>query len=272
VTIPRTHLDTRPAGSARLSLGHVLRAEWIKLTSLRSTWALLISGAAFTLLSGLARAATAAQAPTEGRPPEGFDAVAVSTTGVSTLAFLVAVVGVLQVTGEVTTGLGRTTFAAVPRRGLVVAAKAAVLGLLAAPVTAVSTAVTLVACQAVLGSRDLGVPVLSLDSAQVVVGAAGYAVAVGVFGQLSAWLLRSTIGAAFALLGLLTVLAPLLGLLPAGLSTDVVPFLPGEAAAALLGADPTGASLSGVVAVPVTVAWCTVALLLASRVLRRRDA
>ncbi|MGY1694756.1 MULTISPECIES: hypothetical protein [unclassified Geodermatophilus] len=263
--------DTAPTGTGRLSLAHVLRAERIKLTSLRSTWALLAAGAAFTVLAGLTSVSSVVWQDGEGPPPAGFDAVAATTTGVSTLAFLAAVVGILQVTGETTTGLSRVTFAAVPRRGLVVAAKAAALALLVAPVTAVATAVTFLAGQAVLGTRDLAVPVLSLDALQVVLGAAGYAVAVGVLGQVLAWLLRSTLGAAAALLGVLAVLAPLVGLLPARVANDVVPFLPGEAAAALMGADPSGGSLSAAVAAPVTVAWCAAGLLLAGRVLRRRD-
>jgi hypothetical protein len=38
-----------------------------------------------------------------------------------------------------------------------------------------------------------------------------------------------------------------------------------------MGADPGGASLSGPVAVPVTLFWCAAALLVAVRVQRRRD-
>jgi hypothetical protein len=270
-----TAMDTsaRDGSASRgLAPAHVVRAELIKLTSLRSTWGLLAAGAVFTLATGLFGAAGAVfQNDLEGAPQAGFDPVAVTVTGVSTLVFLVAMISVLQVTGEITTGLARSTFTAVPRRGLVVAGKTAALAVLAAPVVLAVTAATFVAGQLILDRGGLAVAVVSPDAVRVVLGAAGYAIAVGVYAALLAWLLRSTVGAAFALLGVLALLGPLVGLLPARISNDIVPFLPGEAAAALMGADPTGASLSGVAALAVTLGWCVVALLGATRVARRRD-
>ncbi|MHA3836049.1 hypothetical protein ACXR8F_10060 [Terrabacter sp. AAH1] len=269
-----TAADTRTqAPTARQSLPLIARSELVKLTSLRSTWGLLAAGAAFTVLSGVSQAATLIyRAGAEPVPAPGFDAMAVSVNGVSTMAFLVGVLGVLQVTGELTTGLGRSTFATVPRRGRVVVAKAVATALLVAPVVAVTAVVTVAVSQTILSTQGMHAPLLSLDALQAIVGSAGYAVAVGVFGQTFGWLVRSTVGAAFSLLGLLGVLGSLVSLLlPEAVSNDLVPFLPGEAASALMGADASGASLPPSGAAPVTVVWCAIALALGVRLVRRRD-
>lgn len=254
-------------------LRHVARAELIKLLSLRSTWALLGSGAVVCLASAsLSAIAIVAHDRTEGSPPSDFDAVSVSVVGVSTMVFLFAMVAVIQVTSELTTGLGRATFASVPRRPLIVMAKAAAFGAVAAPAAAVCAAMSVIISQAILATRGLNIDVLSGNAAQLVVGTGALAFAFGVFSQTLGWILRSTVGAAFALLALQGLLSSLVGLLlPRRVLLDVVPYLPAEAANAMTGADPSEAPLSGVAALAMTVLWCAAALALSIRVLRSRD-
>jgi ABC-2 type transport system permease protein len=62
----------------------------------------------------------------------GFDPMADSFTGFAVAQLLFAAIGVLTVTGEYSSGLIRTTFTAVPARRAVLAAKAAVVGLITA--------------------------------------------------------------------------------------------------------------------------------------------
>jgi hypothetical protein len=102
----------------RVSQLRVLRSEWTKLRSLRSTvWSLLI--AAGLIIGGgvLASSVTASNWP----PPNAadraaFDPTAVSLTGVYLAQVAVGVLGVLLISGEYGTGMIRSTLAAVPRR------------------------------------------------------------------------------------------------------------------------------------------------------------
>ena len=97
--------------------------EWIKLRSLRSTrWTLLLAAllaAGLTaLLSGLASSS--------GELAD-LSAVQTSAFGLETAQLLMIVLGAVVITGEYTSGSVRTTLAAVPTRGRLMAAMAVVL-------------------------------------------------------------------------------------------------------------------------------------------------
>ena len=114
------------AGTRRLPPGryrfrHVARMEWIKLASLRSTWATL--GITIAAAAGIAVLAAAGTSKTPSQDP-----VNSMMTGMFAGVLLAGVLGVLAVTGEYTSGTIRATLAAAPRRPLVLAAKAAVFG------------------------------------------------------------------------------------------------------------------------------------------------
>src|SRR6516225_9232056 len=102
---------------------NVAQMEWIKLRSLRSTWWTLgvtVCGAtAMAVVIGL-----------NTRNPEG-DLTNNVLGGIIPGLLLTGVLGVLMMTSEYTSGMIRATLAAVPRRGRVLAAKAAVFGLVA---------------------------------------------------------------------------------------------------------------------------------------------
>lgn len=110
-----------------------LHAEWTKLRTSRETWWLLAAVAALTVVvSGLV---------TDALPCAGCgDVVKTSLIGVQLGQAVVAVLGVLAVAGEYTTGMMHVTFAATPRRGLVLAAKAVVLTVVVAAAAVVGVA------------------------------------------------------------------------------------------------------------------------------------
>jgi len=102
---------------------HVARMEWIKLRSLRSTWWTLAITAA-----GAAAMAIAIGLNTISRSADLTNNV---LAGVVPGLLLSGVLGVLTMTGEYTSGMIRATLTAVPRRPLLLAAKAAVFGAVA---------------------------------------------------------------------------------------------------------------------------------------------
>jgi hypothetical protein len=109
----------------RYGFRHAARMERIKLGSVRSTWWLAIAAVLSMVASGVGvglgyrshtPVATAAQILDN------------SLSGAILAQLLLGALGVLTVTGEYGTGMIRSTFAAVPRRRTVLAAKATVCG------------------------------------------------------------------------------------------------------------------------------------------------
>jgi len=156
----------------------VVHAEWTKLRTLASTWWLLLAAVALTIAVGAAVGA-AFQCHQFGCAPAqtGADPAKISFAGVALGQVIVALLAVLAVGGEYTTGMIRVTLAATPRRLTLLAAKAAVvLGwTLAAGVVAVLGSV--LAGRLILPGRGLsaanGYALLSLGSGPDLRAAAG---------------------------------------------------------------------------------------------------
>lgn len=106
----------------RYRFRHVARMEWIKLRSLRSMWWALAVTAA-----GASGISIAAGAHAEGASDPTNDIL----IGIVPGLLLSGVLGVMVITAEYTSGMIRATLAAIPNRPLVLAAKAAVLALVA---------------------------------------------------------------------------------------------------------------------------------------------
>ena len=102
-----------------------IRMEWIKLRSVRSTWWLAIAAVASMAASGIG-----VGLGYRSHIPIATEAQILnnSLSGAILAQLLLGALGVLMVTGEYGTGMIRSTFAAVPRRGTVLAAKVAVCG------------------------------------------------------------------------------------------------------------------------------------------------
>ncbi len=102
-----------------------LHAEWTKLrTTAGPAWLLLAAVAATVALGAVVTAAAACP-----QPGCDLDPVRLSLTGVYLGQAPVAILAVLAISGEYSTGLIRVTLTAVPRRPAVLAAKATVLTL-----------------------------------------------------------------------------------------------------------------------------------------------
>jgi ABC-2 type transport system permease protein len=119
----------------------VLRAEWTKLrTSPGTTW----------LLAGIV-AATVAVSALGAKTCSAGDCTKASLTGVQLGQAIVAILGVLAIGGEYGTGMVRVTFAAMPRRTAVLAAKAALLTALVSAAGVIAVLVSVLIGQLSLG-------------------------------------------------------------------------------------------------------------------------
>ena len=255
------------------TLGRVTAAELIKTRSLRSHVGLVIATVLFLVALGPIQALgqVLAHPPLEPADTVGA-AIGTALSGGSTAALIAGVLGVLTVTSEYPTGLIRTTLWAVPHRRLTILGKASALVLALGPVTLVSSAVAIEASRQILSRIDAplswGEPTPWLAVVTMTLYVLGWAL----LGQSLGWLLRSAVGASFALLGLMFVL-PLIGVvLPEALSHAITPFLVSEAGAAMMRLDGNGPGLAPSIATVVWVAWVAVGLASATVALQRRDA
>ncbi len=109
----------------RYGFRHAARMERIKLSSVRSTWWLAIAA-----LVSMALAGTGVGLGYRSHTPVATAAQILdnSLSGAILAQLFLGALGVLMVTGEYGTGMIRSTFAAVPRRRMVLAAKVAVCG------------------------------------------------------------------------------------------------------------------------------------------------
>lgn len=105
----------------RYGFRQAVRMEWIKLRSLRSTRWVLTGGMAATVALGVVAGYNTVN--------PGGDPTSNVLAGVALGQVITGVLGVLAMTSEYSSGLIRVTFAALPRRPLVLAAKAVTFGL-----------------------------------------------------------------------------------------------------------------------------------------------
>jgi ABC-2 type transport system permease protein len=199
-------------------------------------------------------------------------------TGGSTATLLLGVLGVLVVSGEYAPRSIRTTFMTVPRRGVVVAAKAAALGLLTIVTGAAAVAGAVTASLLLLARGDLEVSWTSPHVLRVAAGMVWYLAGWGSLGLVAGWVTRSKIGGAALLMTVMLLLAPVLGLVPGRLGEILVALLPSSAGAAMVSAQPSVTQLAGITVGTPTfgfVVWtCYLVLLtaLAAVAVSRRDA
>ena len=136
----------------RVSQWHVVRSEWTKLWSLRSTrWSLL---AAVVAMAGLGMLVAAVQMGhwTQMDPGERarFDAIDSGVGGYHLAQLAIGVLGVLVISGEYSTGMIRSSFMAAPRRLPVLWAKALVFSAVTFVLMLVSSFVSFFGVQAIV--------------------------------------------------------------------------------------------------------------------------
>jgi ABC-type transport system involved in multi-copper enzyme maturation permease subunit len=247
-------------------------AEWIKLRSLRSSYLVLLAAAATAFVVGLlACGADASQWPhmTPGQRA-GFDPMADSFVGFSVAQLVFAAMGVLVVTGEYSSGLIRTTFAAVPARRAVLAAKAAVAATVMAIVGVITALATFTAGQAVLSGQHAGISLGQPVAIRAVAAAAAYLAAVTLIGVALGVLIRNAAGAMTAMVVLL-FLAPALLHGTSRWVTGIASALPANAIRRLVSLHPWPHAPSVAEAALVIAAYPALALAVAACAIHRRD-
>jgi ABC-type transport system involved in multi-copper enzyme maturation permease subunit len=254
----------------------VIRSEWAKLWSLRSTWITLTLGLLFLLAFGTIAALRYRSMSASGQPmdPDFADATTVSLAlfGVPFALIALGILGVLTASGEYTSGMIRSTLAAVPRRLPVLWSKAVVYGLLALVVGAVGAVVAFLISSGVLSGTDKAMSISDGGVLRSLLGVGVYLGLVGVIGVALGTLLRSTAGGISALVGTFLLVPGLMSLLPKSWRADLTPYLPSNAGESIFALHHSAGTLTAGAGLLVLLGWTVLALGAAAYRLTRSDA
>ncbi|MFF6774475.1 ABC transporter permease [Streptomyces sp. NPDC012637] len=245
----------------------VLRSEWHKLWTVRSTWATLLTAVTLVLGVGILMGATY----TSGGGDSDVDTVVLTLFGSQLGGIALAVLGILLTAGEYATGLVRATLTAVPRRLPVLWAKAAVFTGVVFTVSLLTALITFQSAQVFLDDTDQAA---SLTDDGVLTAIAGNAAGVTLLGLVALGLgaaLRSVPGALGAFIGGVMVLPEVLGMLPYESVDTVIRYFPTQAAGALGSAAPLPGAATPGAALLALLVWAAASLVLPAALLRRRD-
>jgi ABC-type transport system involved in multi-copper enzyme maturation permease subunit len=266
-----------PPATRKAGLGGALRSEWTKLRSVRSTvWSLVaMAGIAIGLMSLIAWATMnrwarfdpQEQASLLHRPLE-----IILARPVFVCQLVVAVLGVMVISAEYTTGMIRSTLQSQPRRLTVLNAKIAVFAVL------MLVAGELLSFAAFfVGKQVIAVHIpVSLSDPGVtrsVVGAGLYIAVLGLFSLAFGAILRHTAGAITAVLGLILIVSNLTGLLPDSWGHHINAWMPTNAGVLIFEPQlPPDHLLTQWQGLGVFAGWTVLLLGVAAFLLKKRDA
>jgi len=285
-----TSTDTLTPAAARPTAARVphvtfprlVRSEWIKFWTVRSTWWIL--PITVLMMAGLGWLVTwgSRQVPPGGGRggAEPIDATILAGVMIALAQLTIAVLAVLTITGEYTTGMIRTTLTADPRRLGALWAKTLVIVSVTFVVTTIGAALTWLIARQVLGNANT-LDLSNAETRRILLGAPLYLTGIALLAFALGALLRHSAAALATVFGLLLVIEGVWVNLPWTFFHKTSPFLPGSAGGKIFSTDAaieasraaaTGPVLTPWVGYGVLIAWGVVMLAVASVLLRRRDA
>jgi ABC-2 type transport system permease protein len=264
-----TRTGTPAAGSGRWRAGlpQALRAEWTKLASLRSTrWTLLITVVGALLVTFLSTHGALHHSRAWYR---GFDPTNQSLSGLAIGSLSLGVLGVLAMSGEYGTGTIRSSLAAMPRRGVLLTAKIALVGLGTLVIGEALSFVLFFEGQAVLSG---GAPTASLGQPGVFRAVALSGAFLALFALLGLGIgtvIRHTAGAIAVFAGCTLLASILLSSISESIGRFAPEFIFANSVAAVV---PSADALSVTIGIVLMLGYCATALGLGAFLLNRRDA
>jgi ABC-2 type transport system permease protein len=213
------------------TFGDVLRSEWTKLRSVRSTfWALTVTVVLGIGLGAVISAATAhSYAKFSVSQKLSWDPTGVSGAGMAIAQLAIAVLGVLAISSEYSSGMIRTSLIAVPKRGRVLAAKSLVFAGVTFVVGEVTTFVAFFVGQALISGHAPHAALGDPGVARAVAGGGLYLAALAVLSVAAGALLRHPAAAIAAMMAVVLVLPLIAEALPDSWRNPVTEFWPTQA-------------------------------------------
>lgn len=255
-----------------LGFANVLRSEWTKLRSVRSTYWTALAAVAGTLGLGIAICSRFVWLLHRGKDGGGFDPTELSLSGILLAQVAFGALGVLFISSEYGTGMIRATLGAVPQRRSLLAAKAVVVGGAALVVGELLSFASYGVGQAILAGADAGSSLGDPGVLRAVSGGGLFLTAVALLGFGLGALIRHTAGALSALFGLLFATSAVVNLLPESWSRTVRPYLPVDAGMQVFTMRRQGDALGPYAGLGVLCLYVVATLGLAAVLIERRDA
>ncbi len=225
-----THAPMATAGQTRSGGGtptfaSVVRSEFTKIRSVRSTyWTLLV-----LVIVTVGFGALASFGATRSQHGPFFDATQRSLGGLYISQLVIGVLGVLVISSEYSTGMIRTTLTTMPRRGLMIAAKALVFAIVAFVTGLITCFASFFLGQAIMSSHHISASLSQPNVLRAVIGGALFLTACGMLAFGLGLLLRHTAGAITTVVGLLFVVTILVNFLPSSWQNHVDKWMPADA-------------------------------------------
>ena len=258
--------------TGRPTFAGVLRSEFTKIRSVRSTYWTLLALVIVTVGFG----ALASYGATRGGPRGPFfDATQQSLGGLYISQLVIGVLGVLVISSEYSTGMIRTTLTTLPRRGLMITAKAVVFAVVAFVTGLISCFASFFLGQAIMSSDHISVSLSQPNVLRAVIGGALFLTACGLLAFGFGLLLRHSAGAITTVVGLLFVVTILVNLLPATWQDHVDKWIPAMAGTQIWATIPSRgqpAMFAPWTGFAVLCGYAAIVLIAAVALFRKRDA
>lgn len=208
----------------------VVRSEWTKFSSVRATyWCFTAAAVLGVGLAALVCAVSAAHYNTDPTVHFGWSPTERSIRPLTVAQLAFAVLGVLTVTAEYSTGMIRTSLAAVPRRARMISAKMLILAVCTVAAGEIIAFAAFLVGQAVIGDQA---PTASLDQHEVlrvVIGAGLYLALIAVLAYAIAVILRHAAGGIAVIVAMMFILPGIAEALPTSWSQPVEKYWPTNA-------------------------------------------
>ena len=212
-----SHAPRRRAG-----FGAALRSELTKLRTVRSTYWTLVALIVVTVIIGFFTCALTGP----GQTGPGYDPTWLSLEGFIIGQLAIAVLGVLTITSEYSTGMIQTSLIVQPRRGTIFAAKAAAFSLVSLVAGLVAAFTSFWVGQSLLDKRGIGTSIGHPHVLRALIGAALFLTVSGLLAMGFGAICRYTAGAISAAIGVLFLTMILEAFLPASVQTVVDKWIP----------------------------------------------
>jgi ABC-type transport system involved in multi-copper enzyme maturation permease subunit len=262
-----------PAFRGRVTQARVVLSEWTKLRSVRSTrWSLFaatILTIGFPILASiLISSHWGSRSPADRA---SFNPLDPALIGAQIAQLAIAVLGVLVITAEYSTGMIRATFTAVPKRLPVLWAKTFVFAVVTFVLMLPSVLIAFFASQSILSAHHANIAWSHPGVAQAVIGAALYLTGVAVLTVGLGTILRNTAGGIATFAAIFFVIPPLLGVLPSSWNNAISPYLPSNAGTAILSMTHDPHTLAPWTGFALFCGYAAITLVAAAILLVRRD-
>jgi ABC-2 type transport system permease protein len=210
------------------TFGDVLRSEWTKLRSVRSTfWALTVTVVVgIGLGAAISAAAAHGYAKSSASGKLSWDPTSVSLDGIGIATLAIAVLGVLCISSEYSSGMIRTSLIAVPKRGRVLAAKSLVFAAVTFVVGEVTSFAAFFIGQALISGHAPDAALSDPGVARAVLGGGLALTALAVLSVAVGTVLRHPAAAIAAMVALQFVLPGIAQALPDSWRNPVTEFWP----------------------------------------------